>query len=245
MLKILIRHNGIDTLTDGSDGRRQGSVNIDAPLAGSPAKTLEEAVYNSPSLLGDFNKITILADSDRFTIVPATVAADDETIAAVAAKLWPDSAGETVNADVCGKVAFLTVFGKSLDGFVSRTFPAATLRLRLAALTSYFMSLSAPVNRIKMYARFMPDRRLDVVALSADGPVTANSYVCDSETDAAYYILACIKDCGFDMLDDELILCGDHTLYAPVTDLLRRYVNSVMPLLLPSHDTDIHLEFLI
>ncbi len=244
MLSLLIRHNGIDTLSATPEGWRQGAVNVDAAVSSTPAKILEEAVYNSPSLLSDYKQIDVIADTDRFVMVPAQLAADEGLVAQVVSLLWPDEADEPVTVDVCGSAAFLSLFGKGLVGFVNRTFPSGALHHRLAMLTGYFMSRPAPVNNLKLYARLDSASRVDIVIMDSAGPVMVNSYKCETVTDAVYYILAAVKDSKFDVLDDEMIVCGDPHLCSEATELLRKYVNSVMPMPQLIDEKDIALELL-
>lgn len=244
MLNILIRKSGIDTLSVSPEGWRQGAVNVDSSVTSTPAKILEEAVYNSPSLLSDYRQIDVIADTDRFIMVPAELASDETAVSSVISLMWPDEVDEPVTVDICGPAAFLSLFGKGLVGFVSRTFPSGALHHRLAMLTSYFMSRPAPVNHLKLYARFEGASRIDIVVLDTRGPVMVNSFKCESTADAVYYILAAVKDSGFDALDDEMIVCGDLQPCNEATEVLRQYINSVMPLPQIIEEKNIALELL-
>lgn len=243
-LLILIRHNGIDTLIGNNEGWRCGVVAVDSSVGSSSAKVLEEAVYTSPALLAEYSIVDVVADSDRFVVVPAQLAADNVAVGELARQMWPEASDEDLTVDVCGSAAFVSLLNKSLVGFVNRTFIHGAIHHRLAMLTSFFMSLSAPVNRIKLYAHFAGSSRVDIVALTSEGLLMANSFGCENTTDAVYYIMACVKDCGFDELEDEMIVCGHQPSCAAATEVLRQYINSVMPLLLPVGDSNTALELL-
>lgn len=244
MLNILVRQNGIATLSVSPEGWRQGAVSVDASVSSTPAKILEEAVYNSPSLLSDYTRIDVVADTERFVLVPSELASDETAVSKVIGLLWPDETDEPVTVDLCCSAAFLSLFGKGLVGFVSRTFPSGALHHRLAMLTSYFMSRPAPVNHLKLYAHFEASSRIDIVVLDSRGPVMVNSFKCESIDDAVYYIMAAVKDSGFDALDDEMIVCGDFQSCTEATDVLRQYINSVMPLPQVVDEKNIALELL-
>lgn len=243
-LAIYIRQGGIDTATSGPSGREAASYTVDAAIT-APERILEEAVYANPWMLGDFTHIDIIADTPRFAACPPQVA-DSETLAAETARLlWPDADTECLKTERCGSFAStISSFDRSLSGFVSRTFPRAALHHRLTALTGFFASLSKPVNRIKLYAHFAGSDRLDLIALSSDKLIMANSFESAADTDALYFIMAAVKDMGFDQLDDELIVCGDSRRCSEITDTLRRYINSVMPLLLPAPENELAPELL-
>ena len=245
-LLILVRADGVETLVGSSDADEwhRGEIAVNVPGVSAPVKTLEEAVYTSPGLLADYSDVDVVADSKGFVIVPSEIAGDSELVCKVVSRLWPDRSGDEVIVDNCESVVFLTLFDKSLVGFVNRTFVRSSLHGRMAMLTSFFMSLSAPVNRVKLYVRFDGSSRVDIVALTSDSLLMANSFECDSIDDAVYFIMTCVKDCGFDELDDEMLLCGDADRCAAATDILRQYINSVMPLLIQAPDINIALELL-
>ena len=218
-------------------------ITVDSSVASTPAKALEEAVYTSPALLAEYSSVDVVADSDRFVIVPADLASDSVAVGKVVQMLWPD-ASDDITVDVCGSAAFVSLIDKSLVGFVGRTFVRAAIHHRLAMMASFFMSLSAPVNRVKLYAHFAGPSRVDIIAVTSNGLLMANSFDCETTADALYYIIACVKDCGFDELEDEMIVCGDQSSCAMATEVLRKYINSVMPLLLPVSDSNVAFELL-
>ena len=232
-IAIFVRPGGIDTLTADGVAMTDASIKVD-PSVVAISKILEEAVYLTPELLGDFTSTEIIADSRRFIIVPDSVADDSESLAAMAAMLWPDVAPEELTVDHTDRgCAIVSIIDPALTGFARRTFQNVVVHHRLAALVNFFAGLSRPVNKVKLYARLAADR-VDIVALTADGLLMANSFDCHDDADAFYFIMACVKDCGFDALDDELLLTGDAEMCERLTPTLRKYVNSVMPLLLPT-----------
>lgn len=240
-LAVYVRDHGVDILTVRPDGAELSAIEVDQNITG-PAKILEEAVYAAPALLGSYSSVDVVVEFDRFIVAPGQC-----DPAAVAARLWTgDVLSETtIVADPCfGNARFISLADKGLDGFVSRTFGRAALHNRLACLVNFFAALSRPVNRVKMYAHLAGESTLDIVALTADGLLMANSFKCQDANDALYFIMASVEDSGFDALDDELLLCGNRDRCADLTDNLRQYLNSVMPLLLPDGDASSPLELL-
>ena len=243
-LAIYVRRGGIDALVYDAERHECSSVEVD-PAVVSPSKVLEEAVYQTPWLLGDFSRIDVVASADRFMTVPQALEAGDQGARAVAALVWPDAGHDCLSLYGCGASAkLLSVFDRQLYGFVNRTFTGASLRHRLASLADFFSSLSRPVNRVKLYACFTGDNSLDVIAMTADTLLMANTFGCQGVDDELYFIMVSVRDCGFDALDDEVIVCGDPGRCEAAMERLRVYLNSVMPLLLPQDYTDIPLELI-
>lgn len=241
-LAISLRKGGVDVKRRTGGETELFSVDVDAAIQDGE-KIVEEAVYATPSLLGDYAQTAIVVDAPRFTLVPEDVAADPEALDAIRRLMWPDAAKEAVTvSDAAYGVAVVASVDAALSGFVGRTFGRSTIVHRMAALCRFFASLSRPVNNIKIYANFASPKRLDIIAMTAETLLMANSFDCNAPEDAVYYIMAAVKDCGFDQLDDELLLSGDVESCRKITDTLRRYVNSVMPLLLPENIKNCPLE---
>ena len=54
----------------------------------APLRALEDAVYDNPMLLADFDRTTILLRTPRFSVVPSELAEDADAVADAAALLW-------------------------------------------------------------------------------------------------------------------------------------------------------------
>lgn len=247
--RIYIRKGGVDVARYDGDSHRLSSVKVDASIT-TPEKILEEAVYADPTLLESTGTTTVVADCSRFAIVPSCTAGDPFL---TARQLWPDGSGaeeymdeDAVLADRTAKdTAVLWLPGKKMLNFVRRTFADAVLCHRLSVLIDFFARQSAPVNRVKIYACFSDTDRLDIVALTADKLLMANTFDCNDAADAFYFIMAAAEDCGFDALEDELLLYGDTDRSTAATATLRKYFNSVMPLLVPDNIKELPPELTI
>lgn len=243
-LEVLVRRGGVDALVSGPEGRRLERIEVD-PTVRAPERVLEEAVYAAPWLLGEYGAVEVVADTERFFFAPKVYASGDGDARVLARKLWGDGAdGDALTlVPAAGSAVMVAAFDGRLAGFVNRTFPGARLTHRLARLVAYFSGLSAPVNRQKLYAVHDPaSDRLDVVVMGNSDLVTANSYRCTAPADALYYLLAVAKDCGFDVLDDELVVAAPPADSEGFITLLRRHFNSVMPLLRTADRTGEPLE---
>lgn len=244
-LALYVRHGGVDAVIISSDGCRRLTADVD-PAITAPEKILEEAVYVNPGFLDDFSRTDIVADTRRFVFAPFDEECDASVTTKMVADLWPDADAYDARTESCGPSTTLTaVFDRALSGFVSRTFPSATLHSRIASLVGFFSSLSRPVNRMKLYVHLGGSSKLDIIIFSADGLIMANSFDCTEAVDALYFVMAAVKDSGFDALDDETIVCGDQDRCTALTSQLRTYLNSVMPLLLPTPENEMPTELLL
>ena len=87
-LDVMIYSGGED-----DDSLIYRSIKLDS--APSQIAALEEAVYENPVLLGDFNRITVILASTDYAIVPEWVADDDSLETAVADKLIVNDDADT------------------------------------------------------------------------------------------------------------------------------------------------------
>lgn len=201
----------------------------------SVPKALEEAVYDNPLLLCDFGRVDVVVDCPRLAFVLAAVASDGDRLEKAASLLWPgDDTGRLIVNDIPrAQAALVMKLDSDIAGFIARTFNNPPVCHRLTPLCRYFSFQSRAVNNIKMFVNVSPDA-VDIVAFSNNGLLLANTFRTTTVADALYYCLAVARSCGFDQLNDEMMLSGDRATRDSLTPLLRQYVNYVMPLVFPS-----------
>lgn len=171
------------------------SIPLD-PAAPSTLKALEDAIYDNPGLLNQYRSVTVALDTDAFTILPLSVGADIEDIAARGLEL---TQGEPVAASKrilrapssAPATALFFVMDGDMAGFLRRTFFNVTLTHPLAILGA---RLTAEPGRPVLTAAFRPGNRLDFIALGTDrNLIVANTYSFEALPDAAYYIYAAAR----------------------------------------------------
>lgn len=235
-LTVMIERDGVDFVMTDENAvlTKVTKATADACIT-EPIRIIEEAVYAYPVLLGDYNLTDVIVDGSEFSLVPDEIASDDKALASVVGSLWPDVSLADVSVEKLPRgYSMVFVPDKSVAGFIRRTFSKPRLRHRLAALIRLLCRQSRPVGNLKMYVNISASGRLDIVVVSADTLMMANSFDCADSNDYLYYIMAAVKDCGFDALEDELLVCGDSKICGSLIGILRKYVNSVMPLILPA-----------
>lgn len=201
--------------------------------AGSQLKALENAVYENPLLLSDFDRIDCIVETDRFMVVPqelSSVSVSEQMMNAA----FEDFDGEIIMNDLHGTGAKV-MMGLDTDfaGFLRRTFNNPRLYHHLTPLCLYFRHKSRLGNSGKMYAN-MRDGRLDLIAFGKDSLLLANTFRYRDPMDAVYYILACRQSLNLSAGNDELFLAGDKEVRERVTPILREYLAYVMPVIFPS-----------
>lgn len=240
-IKLYVYPGGVDAVVDG-DRDSFRTIPVDKSID-KDMQIVEEAVYSTPSLITDYNAVDVVVASDDFMIVPESVADNSDLLLSTFSNLWPDTVLSDISVIPCfGAYALAMVNDRQLSGFVSRTFPNSRIVNRMAVLINFFASMSRPVNRVKIYANIAEDFTLDIVALTSDSLLLANTYHCNEIDDVFYFIMAAVKDTGFDALDDELLIYGHQPHCQSLTENLRKYINSVMPLLLTESQKSIPLE---
>lgn len=211
-------------------------IDLAADQGANPVKSLEQAIYDNPLLVeGDFESVHCnLADTAALALPPGLTPAQTDLARNASRQLagameW---AGESSGALPGGAVLHYAARPETVN-FLRRTFYGITLHPLLEPLARYFGETSQRGNDRKIYVNFRRGH-IDVIALSRSETLLVNSYACATPSDAAYYILAATELGGFSRQADAIVVAGDSDLREGATELLRRFVRRVMPLLFPS-----------
>lgn len=199
----------------------------DASLQG-----LEDAVYDTPVLLGEYKRVRVVVHSSHFVLFPA--AADDASCLSLLRQAFPDDNGD---AAVCAmpengvKIAYLLPQG--LQAFLGRTFNYPMVCHHLVPFCEYFKGLQHADDVSRMFLH-LDDERMDLAVYRDGGLLCANTYQFSNSQDAVYYALNVWKCHGLDQLADELQLMGNPEPCAAMTPGLREFVKLVMPAEFPA-----------
>lgn len=219
---------------DEDDSLVYRSIKLDASM--SQIAALEEAVYENPVLLGDFNSITVIIASADYAVVPEWIAENPSLEAKVAGKLLvsddPDTELLTVPVPESGVDVLLTPRVRLL-AFLRRTFNNPVILHHVAPLIRYFHSTEKLGAAGKIFVNLRSDS-LDIISLGSDGPKLVNTFRFRDKMDAVYYILACRELLKDDGEDYEILIAGNSELREEITPVLRKYVGYVMPVIFPS-----------
>lgn len=201
---------------------------VELPAAKSPLDALEEAVYSTPMLPADFASVTVLADTPDFFLAPVGVGSAP-VMESVARAMMPDAAGELIVTPAFGQPAE-AVLGMVCQAdevnFLRRTFANPDFTHPLRSVAEYLGHVNASGNPCRAWAVLTADTLL-MVCFGESGLRFANRWATGgSASNAAYYILAALP------ADCPLMIGGPADVRNAVSEILRRYVNPVMPLTL-------------
>lgn len=204
------------------------------PAAPSHLRAVEDAVYDNPLLLSDFERVYCVVDNSTFLLVPTPLAetADDCELMLKAA--FPDFEGEIVsNPTGAANATLLTGLDSDLAAFLNRTFLSPRLFHHLSPLCRYFITSAGKGNSVKTHVNLRP-RSLDIIVSDHGNLLMANTFAYSSINDALYYVMACREYLGIGPGGDELLLAGDPKAREVLMPRLRDYVARVMPVIFPS-----------
>lgn len=163
-------------------------------LCDSSVKSLENAVYDNPLLLGDFAKVDILFSTPELFTAPSET---EDLREAMADAMLPDCiVDRRVHADSFGEGDVCYVVPADIYNFASRTFANARFHHSLAIDTLYLKHRnSAASDSAHLFALCEGRGELAIVAFDDFGRVNfVNRPQPLDATDFAYYILAAAAD---------------------------------------------------
>lgn len=210
------------------------SKRIVLPSGDNITQAVEQAVYAEEILLQPYKRVYVVLPSNRYVLVPNEVATlSDNTI--FYDRLYPNSDASVQESRMAHSGAVI-LWGaeRGLVSFLNRTFDTPTLLHPLVALSEYFYRKSRMGNHSKMYVH-LSHGRMDVVCYGREGLLLANTYNYRHSNDAAYHILNVWKQLGLNQQRDEVQLVGDMETRRQVSNVLRNYILTVVPVIFPSN----------
>ncbi|MCH5222160.1 MAG: DUF3822 family protein [Muribaculaceae bacterium] len=217
---------------------RQFTLPLDPTL--SPVKAIEEAVYSTPLLLSDFAKVDVILRTQAYTVVPKGLDEEARQKALRYLCLSDDSDQQQEffhDIEECSAMV-LSSADDELCGFLARTFRNPKIHSHISVLMRYFGRQSLLGNRAKLYTHLHKsgeNMQVDIVATDSSGRLMlAVTYGVSTIDDILYYVLASARQSGFNLAQDEILLCGNSGMRDVLMPRLRRYATFVMPLIFPS-----------
>lgn len=249
-LNILLNRDSIDAVCfDPAVEESLQRITIPMTTAASYVKSVEDAIYTRPELTDDYDAIDVYIDTERYIMVPRSVAEEDAAMRDIADSLYPS---ERLNI-VCtcaevppfhsddGGEAFVAMFLEpALEGFLRRTFVQARIMHRMVPLTRYFEACGRLLGNAGKMHIHRRTNAVDIIAFDGKGLTMANTFAtAGGDDDALYYALAAAKDLSFDADNDRMMCSGEAALRDRLMARLKPYVNFVMPVIFPT--TALHL----
>lgn len=196
---------------------------------------LQEAIYDNPLLLNDFNKITVINRDKHHTLIPNPIA-DTETASDILSELTGGTESGPCQV-LTDKLPLLDItmchsMDQEIYNFLRRTFNGVNFIHHLSVLTRYFHgTMRASGSRCSHVN--VRDGELDIVIYSADTLLLANTYRWSEPTDALYFVMATRRCMGIDD-HSAVILSGEREAREKLTPTLREYLPTVIPAIFPA-----------
>ncbi len=189
-------------------------------------QSLEDTVYETPVLLGDYHRVRVLVHSSHFVLLPAETGDDD--CESLVRQAFPNDDGDAVVSTLKGNgVKIACLLPRGMSAFLGRTFNYPEIAHHLLPLYEHYIGMcGGGLN--KLFMNLTADS-LDIAVYRDQVLQFANSYPYTGVQDAVYYAMNVWRTCGLEQLTDELLLTGDNEQRAALTPELRKYVKSVMP----------------
>ncbi len=201
-------------------------------------RALENAVYDNPMLLLDYNSVKITVCSDQFVIVPQKLVQSSEDVTEHLEEIFTKIYSDT-DCDVClcdllaGGPTIVFGMPKGVKLFLRRTFNNPPVMHHLVPLAAYFKAKSEQSGINKMYLYFDGDN-MELCIFRHGKFLMANTFKFHSPQDALYFAMSAWQSYKLDPMVDEVQLAGSKTTRDSLKPLLRKYVNYVMPVIFPA-----------
>lgn len=236
-LALRLHRNGLEYALHSEQADSQlmfGELPFSESISGY-ARQLEAAVYDNPFLLQPFGKTTIVAESDRFLLLPDEMTAGnaDECLRYYQS-VYPDDRRNVATNHI--KEASLTLaFGidRTVDAFLQRTFFNPPVLHCLTPLATYFKRKDAYGGRNKMLV-YAAHSQVHIIVLKSGRLAFANAFSFASADDAVYYIVNAWQHCELSCTDDELQITGDKDLRQLLLPRLRPTMRNAAQAIFPA-----------
>ncbi len=201
------------------------------PAATSAEQALGNLIYDNELLLADFDRVSILIDTPRYMVVPGEIT--DDIAMQIATAMWGDDITVLTDPLPVHGVKLITGADRATASLMRRTYPTVTPLHPMSRLITYFYNTDRMNNASRMYL-YMRDDRLDIIHFDSSSIKVANSFATTNADDMLYYTLLVAGQTGFDMRDDDVMVCGLSPHREAFQTLLRKYAGYVMPVVFPS-----------
>lgn len=189
-LEVRIAPDSLSALLIGPMSADRSVMAHSEPLPDPTLKSLENAIYDNPLLLGDFQSVSVIISTSQLVQIPQGISAPLRENIVEAMLPDSDTARRTIAAPMPDGELLAAVDAETLN-FLLRTFPDARLTLSLSVdarwLTYYNRNRG---DSARLYALCYADEMKILKFNDCGSLVFANRFDTFSAADCAYYILA-------------------------------------------------------
>ncbi len=198
-------------------------------------RAIEDIIYGNPLLLCDFKRVDCIIDSTDYLILPPDTPENDRPVLMESVGLDADEES-VIESCPAENAMFVQSLDREIVPFLRRTFFNVSFVAKMSLLISYFGDHDANFTARRAYA-LVDDSHLSFLAFDGPRLLAANEFSYRRPTDAAYYVLASMKQLGFDPSDPEVTLSTHRTLSddnTTIQSLLKPYVRSLRTVPFPT-----------
>lgn len=216
----------------GNEPATVGQILINASNQDEWCKELENAVYDNPFLLEEFNSCIIALHAQHFALMPQEVA-EAGLVKRVLEESFSSVDGEVFTSSIKGLDAVIASdVPQAVVPFLQRTFNSPTLLHHLAPLCHYCQSAYAEENGC-MHV-LVEKREAHVVATRQGKLILANTLRYRTLDDLAYFVLNAWQSCKMNNNSDKFLTSGDNELRQQLAQNLRQWLKYAMPEVIPA-----------
>lgn len=234
-LSIRLRSNGFsfsryDILSENSYEYKDYSFHSGA----SYLQSLENIILNDEIFLQPYKDVNIIIAGNRFTLVPQEFAEDEETLKKFY-RFNIESENEKILNNTLIQTSTQIVFGvdKDLHNFLMRTFAGPKFLHSHSILNEYFAPKSRLGNNAKMMCQIR-DNKLDIICHKRGKLIFSNGFEFSDINDAAFYLLSCWKNIGYNNILDILQLTGVNEQTQALNEIVSDYLTNIEPVVFPA-----------
>lgn len=213
-------------------GLRQFSIPLNP--SEEPLKALEDAIYSTPDILADYDRVDLLIRTEAYTVVPPGMSREGAEACARITMIPGNDDCPVVTVDRHEIADVVWSAPANIMNFLARTFRNAPVKCHITPLIHYLARRASMSSNGRLYAHFAGDR-VDLIGFDAEcNLIAAVTHTIASDTDALYFIMAVARQSGIDVVNDEILLGGDASRRLSMMPVLSRYAAKVLPVIFPS-----------
>ena len=204
------------------------------PSGASYIQAFENAVLNDELFLQPYKDIYIIIATDHFTIVPGEFSTEENNLKDFYS-LNIDSRNEKILHNRLRQTNATVVFGLNIElySFLMRTFSSPKICHTHTVLNEYFIQKSRLGNSAKMICQIR-NGKMDILCHKRGKLVLSNMFEYNSIEDAAFYLLSCWKNIGYNNYNDMLQFTGNKEEIAAIKAIVSDYLAQIEPVVFPA-----------
>ncbi|MGL4411754.1 MAG: DUF3822 family protein [Bacteroidales bacterium] len=193
----------------------------------------KSSVYSNENLLLPYKIVTVVVDTNRYTLVPNSIYDIDKTRALLGLGI-PIDTSKDVNENYIPQLDSCMLFeiDAELSAFLTRAFVLPNIKSHISALLSLYFGLKTADATAKMFV-YLSSKHAEIVMFDQDSIQLIKRVSIENCNDLAFYILSLWQQFACDQENDSIYIFGDAELSSELILILKRYIRKVVTKSLP------------